>query len=109
MAKKMFFSFVAFGLILGFVGSTLAFAPGNDRKGKYLYRNNCRTCHMDGGTATALGPNSKTMAQWERAFEKYERLECAKEWETLSETDRLDILTYLYNHAFDSPAPATCD
>lgn len=109
MAKKTVFSLMALTLVFSLIGTCLAFEPGSDRKGKYLYRNSCRTCHVDGGTATPLGPNSKTMAQWERTFEKYERLECVKEWEGLSETDRNDILTYLYNHAFDSPAPATCD
>lgn len=109
MAKKTFVSIIAITLVLSFIGVCLALEPGNERKGKYLYRNNCRTCHKDGAGAPPLGPSSKTQAQWERAFEKYERLQCAPEWEKLSEADRNDILTYLFNHAFDSPSPATCD
>lgn len=109
MVKKTFVSIITITLVLSLIGICLAFEPGNERKGKYLYRNNCRTCHKDGATATPLSPTSKTQAQWERAFEKYERLQCAKEWEKLSEADRTDILTYLFNHAFDSPSPATCD
>jgi mono/diheme cytochrome c family protein len=95
--------------ILSVAGAAFAFEPGNERKGKYLYRSNCRTCHMDGATAPALGPMDKTQAQWERVFETYERLECAAEWEKFSDSDRTDMLTYLYNHAFDSPSPATCE
>ncbi|OQX63494.1 MAG: hypothetical protein B5M56_02735 [Desulfococcus sp. 4484_241] len=81
---------------------------GNEKKGKYLFRKNCRSCHIDGGSAKALSPNSKTQAQWDRAFKKHERLQCADEWKKLSEKDLKDILSYLYNHAFDSPSPATC-
>ncbi|MDY6823431.1 MAG: cytochrome c [Thermodesulfobacteriota bacterium] len=84
-------------------------ADGNDRKGKYLYRKSCRTCHDGGAAAQALSPNSKTQAQWQRAFERYERVECVDEWKKLSQNDLNDIYTYLYNHAYDSPQPATCE
>ncbi|MBC2714366.1 MAG: cytochrome c [Desulfobacteraceae bacterium] len=109
MTKKIFISFIAMVMVFSFIGVSFAFEAGNERKGKYLYRSNCRTCHKDGASATPLGPNNKTQAQWERTFEKYERLDCVKEWEKLSESDRNDILTYLHGHAFDSPSPATCD
>ena len=81
---------------------------GNENKGKYLFRKNCRSCHIDGGSAKVLSPNTKTQAQWERTFKNHERLDCAEQWNKLSETDLQDILSYLYNHAFDSPTPATC-
>jgi hypothetical protein len=80
---------------------------GNDRKGKYLYKKNCRTCH-DGSSAAVLSPNSKTQAQWQRSFAKYERLDCIEEWKKRSPKDLTDIYTYLYNHGYDSPQPATC-
>lgn len=80
---------------------------GNGRKGKYLYRKSCRTCH-DGSQATELAPNSKTQAQWERTFSRYERLECVEEWEKLSDQDLTDIFTYVFDGAYDSPQPATC-
>lgn len=80
---------------------------GNDRKGKYVFRKNCRSCH-DGTKASSLSPNSKTQAQWQRTFEKYERLECVAEWKKNSDSDLKDIYTYLYNHGYDSPQPATC-
>jgi hypothetical protein len=80
---------------------------GKDRKGKYLYRKSCRACH-DGSSAKELSPNSKTMAQWERTFKKYERIDCKAEWAKHSHSDLNDIYTYLYNHGYDSPQPATC-
>jgi hypothetical protein len=95
MTKKTVFSLMALTLVFCVVGTCLAFEPGDERKGKYMFRKNCRTCHIDGGTATPLGPNSKTMAQWERAFEKYDRYECVAEWNKLTPEDRNNILTYL--------------
>ncbi len=103
-------------LIAGFIGSFvgIAFAAstftpdGVDRKGKYLFRRDCRSCH-DGSGATELSPNSKTMAQWEREFGRYERLDCAEEWNKLEHADLNDVYTYLYGHAYDSPQPATCE
>jgi mono/diheme cytochrome c family protein len=109
MRKKTFISLIAMVMVFSFIGASYAFEAGNERKGKYLYRSKCRACHKDGASAKALGPTDKTQAQWERTFAKYERLDCAKEWEGLSEADRNDILTYLHGHAFDSPSPATCD
>ncbi len=98
---------VCFGFVM--IGTSSAIEKGNERKGKYMFRKNCRSCHIEGASATPLNPNSKTQAQWERAFDRFERFECADEWNKISESDRTDILTYLYSHAFDSPSPATCE
>lgn len=110
MGKKLLMVLIALCFLLVMVGTGFAGGKkkGNEKKGKYLFRKKCRACHIDGGAAKALSPNSKTQAQWARAFTKYKRLKCVDEWNKLSEKDRKDILSYLYNHAFDSPAPATC-
>ena len=98
-------------LLLGSFGAALAGPEfsndGNDREGKYLYRKNCRTCH-DGSAASELSPISKTQAEWQKTFANYGQLECAGEWNELEQQDLTDIYTYLYNHAYDSPQPATC-
>ena len=110
--KKML-SLILMLVLLGGLGIAVAansFTPdGNDRKGKYLYKKNCRTCH-DGTKeqVQVLSPSTKTQAQWQRAFEDYERLDCVAEWQKLSQDDLKDIYSYLYNHAYDSPQPATC-
>ncbi len=80
---------------------------GNDRKGKYIYRKNCRVCH-DGSSASTLSPNSKTQAQWTRTFERHERLACADEWNNQSPAELNDVFSYLYVHAYDSVQPASC-
>lgn len=108
MLKKMILVLITVGFIVSTFGAAMAFQKGNDRKGKYLFRKTCRTCHKDGASAKALGPNSKTQAQWERTFKNYERLDCADHWKKLSDSDRKDMLSFLYDHAYDSPTPATC-
>ncbi|MCF8030349.1 MAG: cytochrome c [Desulfohalobiaceae bacterium] len=84
------------------------FSPdGNERRGKYMYRKNCRSCH-DGSSAKELQPNTKTQAQWQSDFDGYKELECTEEWDKLSRSQLGDIFTYLFKHAYDSAQPATC-
>lgn len=80
---------------------------GNARKGKFLYRKHCRTCH--GSTASDLSPLSKTQAEWTALAESHAAIPCAKDWAEVGEGDRKDIFAYLYGFAKDSPTPAKCD
>jgi hypothetical protein len=102
-----------FGLI--FVG--LAFGDGgpagNKRKGKYTYRKVYKACFERGEVDSKkpiLNPDSKTQAEWTDTFEnkEFEQFRCGEEWNSLSETALLDIYTYLWNFAADSPTPAKC-
>ncbi|MBU8850098.1 MAG: cytochrome c [Desulfobacterales bacterium] len=108
MVKKL----SALGMILVFmavfIGVAIAEGKGNSRKGKYLFRKSCRTCHTDGAAAKDLSPVSKTQAEWVKTFEALDTLQCKEEWANLSEQDSLDIYSYLHGHAFDSPSPAKC-
>ncbi len=94
--------------LLGCIGLVMAAGKGNARKGKYLFRKNCRTCHMNGGTAIELSPISKTQAEWEKVFAQCNQLECKDVWAKLSEKDVQDMYAHLYGHAYDSPSPAKC-
>ena len=109
--KKLFGTILTISFIVSFVciafGATQFTKDGNERKGKYMYKKSCRTCH-DGSGSVELSPNSKTQAQWERTFGRYERLDCTDEWSKLEHNDLNDIYSYLYNHAYDSAQPATC-
>jgi hypothetical protein len=82
---------------------------GHSRKGKLLFRKNCRVCH-DGGKAQELGPFKKKIKEWDGIFakDKYKEYQCKAEWEKLSEQDLLDILTYLRAGAADSQVPRGC-
>lgn len=95
------------GLILALAVVSMAFAEGNARKGKYLYRQKCRTCH--GVNASDLSPNSKTQADWKKTFAKPEAIKCAKDWKGVTPEERADIFSYLHDFAKDSPSPAKCN
>jgi mono/diheme cytochrome c family protein len=97
----LFFVFAAIGIVI-------AADKGNARKGKYLFRKNCRTCHCEDGSAKPLSPIDKTQAQWDEVFKSIDKLPCSKEWAQLSEKDRSDMYAHLWGHAFDSPSPAKC-
>ena len=94
--------------VLAAIGMVMAADKGNARKGKYLFRKNCRTCHCEGGSAKALSPIDKTQVQWDEIFKDIDKLSCSKEWAKLSEKDRGDMYAHLWGHAFDSPSPAKC-
>ena len=90
------------------LGISVAEEKGNSRKGKYLFKKSCRTCHSEGATAKDLSPVSKTQAEWEKTFAARDTVECKDEWAKLAEKDSIDIYAYLHGHAFDSPSPAKC-
>ena len=109
MRKKIASLFIIFFMCFGVIGLSLAQEKGNARKGKFLFRKNCRTCHVQGGSAKELGPNSKTQAQWDEIFKNIDKLKCKDQWAALSEKDKLDMYAQLWGHAFDSPSPEKCE
>ena len=50
------------------------------------------------------------MKEWKEIFEgkDFSTFGCDEEWAAASDTDVLDIYSYFYNFAKDSPTPATC-
>jgi mono/diheme cytochrome c family protein len=97
---------VATALITVFaVSMAFAMGGGNARKGKFLYRKNCRTCH--GSSASDLSPADKTQAEWTALFSDKDKIKCSPDW-TVNEKDLNDIFTYLHDYAKDSPSPAKC-
>lgn len=96
-------------MIVAFASSAvLAAEGGNSRKGKYLYKKNCKTCHVSGAEGGELTPLSKTQAQWDRFFQKDQHKQKAGVWEKFSEKDLKDINQFLFDHAVDSDQPETC-
>lgn len=109
MKNRIWMTIVSLFLIFSFVNVAVAVEiDGNKRKGKHLYRTTYKACH--GQDAVPVSPDSKTQAQWIRVFEKnkWDVFGCEETWNTLSEDDLQDILSYLHGHAFDSPSPAKC-
>lgn len=82
---------------------------GNEAKGKFYFKQTCKTCHVRGEKGNEITPLSKTQAQWQLYFEKGKH---AKGTEPLSKylsPEQLhDVQTFLFNHAVDSPQPETC-
>lgn len=118
MLKKSIITFLVIIFTLVFVSILFASATadgpgGNDRKGKYTYRKVCNACFKAGDVDTAtpkLSPADHTRAEWKTIFENksFKEFGCESYWEALSDKDILDIYSYFWGHASDSPTPATC-
>ena len=113
MFKNLIISTLALIMLLGVSGQVFAGEEGDARKGKFTYRKIYKSCQEKGMTDTSkppISPDAKTQAQWKRVFDKkqFDIFGCAEEWAKLDEQQLLNIYTYLYDHAADSPSPAKC-
>ena len=112
MTRRILSILLCAAFLFASIGLVAASGKGNARKGKYLFRKNCRSCHSEGATGDRVGkplsPLTKTQAEWKKVFDSYQSLACKDVWESMSEQDLLDIFTYLHDHAYDSPSPAKC-
>ncbi|MBU0729511.1 MAG: c-type cytochrome [Proteobacteria bacterium] len=94
--------------LVAFTASTVVAAQGNPKKGKFLYKKNCKTCHVKDGDGAELTPVSKTQNQWTRFFEKDKHKKNPESFNNLSEKDIRDIQQFLIDHAADSASPQLC-
>ncbi len=82
---------------------------GNETKGRFYFKQTCKSCHAKGASGGEITPMSKTQAQWERYFMAGKH---NKGTELLSkhlnDEQLRDAWVYLVNHAVDSPQPETC-
>ncbi len=114
MKRNFILIITALFFLAATAAASLASGPdGNKRKGKYTYRKVYKSCFERGEMAMKkpfINPSDKTMAQWKRFFDKkdYSEFKCSPEWSELSDAEILDIYSYLYNYAADSPTPAKC-
>lgn len=115
MFKKSIVTIMVFAFTL--VSFSMAFASegpdGNKRKGKYTYRKVYKACSANGEIESAtpkLSPADKKKADWKDIFETrtFDEFGCQDHWAGLADKDILDIYTYFYNSAADSPTPAKC-
>jgi cytochrome c5 len=94
-----------------FLALPLAAEPkGSDTKGKFYYKKNCKSCHVEKGSAAVLTPLSHTQAQWRKIMDggKHGKAGTAFTPKFGTPEQLLDIKTFLINHASDSPQPETC-
>jgi mono/diheme cytochrome c family protein len=82
---------------------------GNEAKGKFYFRQTCKPCHVKGEKGGEVTPLVKTQAQWESYFAKGKHMKGTEALSKYMTPEQLnDALTFLYNHAVDSPQPETC-
>jgi len=82
---------------------------GNEGKGRYYFRQTCKECHVKGAKGGEITPLTKTQAQWRAYFVKAKHAGGAEPLvKVMTDTQLLDVQTYLVNHAADSLQPETC-
>ena len=82
---------------------------GNEGKGRFYFRQNCKSCHTKGQSGGEVTPLSKTMAQWMKYFEAGKHAKHTEALTKIMTDDELRyISTYLVAHAADSLQPETC-
>lgn len=107
MNKQLLIS-VAISVMLLFALDAVAAEGGNPKKGKHLYKKECKVCHSANSEGSELTPMAKTMSQWDRFFEKNKHKAKPDVFKALSEKELKDIQQFLYDHAADSEQPQTC-
>ena len=86
-----------------------AIEGGNAKRGKELAKEKCKHCHITGAEGGTMTPLSKTQRQWERFYTKDKHNKLAPgTWGQINQQELLDIMQFMYDHAADSPQPATC-
>lgn len=82
---------------------------GNEGKGKYYFKQTCKTCHTKGAAGGEVSPLTKTIAQWRTYFTKGRHSGAAESLTKFMPAEQLiDVQTFLVNHAADSLQPETC-
>jgi cytochrome c5 len=102
--------FIAIILVVGITASVLLAAEkGSETKGRFYFRQTCKTCHSKGAAGGEITPLNKTMAQW-RAYFAAGKHNHGKEPlpKVMPEDQLLHASTFLIAHAADSPQPETC-
>ena len=98
-------------LVVVFLSVGLAFAADgpNAKKGKYLWKTNCKTCHVGGAEGGVLSPSTKTAKFWTDFFDKPNANPVINEkCKKFPEANMKDIRQYMLEHAKDSDQPETC-
>ena len=96
-------------LILSLAVAVSAAGKGSETKGKYYFKQTCKTCHTKGAVGGEITPLNKKMTQWTTYFQAgkhgHGKEPLAK---YLSEEQLRDVQAFLTNHAADSLQPETC-
>lgn len=109
MFKKSFKFLIVISVLFFFL---LFFAGKKEKSGKDLFKENCKSCHIEGGKAKAISPADLIQKQWERFFkEEYEKVHKDlkdSEIEKLTKEELEAIKKFVIEHAADTEKPETC-
>ncbi len=102
--------FTLVSLIIGAfcVTSAMAIDGGNPRKGKYLFKKNCKSCHSEGAEGGEIVPKTKISSRWDSYFEEGKAEHPGDIFKKLSDKDLKDINQFLFDNAADMPGEETC-
>ena len=81
---------------------------GNPKKGKFLFKKYCKTCHIASAACGEVTPLTKTQAQWDRFFETDKHSKNPEAVKNITPEEMKDIQQFLFDHAADSDQPQTC-
>ena len=91
------------------VTTAAASSKGSETKGRYHFRQTCKTCHTKGAKGGEITPLSKTMTQWRGYFKAGMHGRGKEPLSKYLEQDQLlDVHAFLVAHAADSLQPETC-
>ena len=100
---------LALFLCLAVVSALSAASKGSETKGKYYFKQNCKTCHAKGAVGGEITPLNKKMSQWTAYFQAGKHARGKEALNKVIPDDQLrDVQTFLTNHAADSLQPETC-
>lgn len=80
----------------------------SSRRGKKVFKKNCKVCHTRDGEGGKLSPLQKTQAQWRIYFRKDMHSDRPDIWKGMSEKQQKDLLKFFLDFALDSDQPETC-
>jgi len=100
------------GLLASFASAGQTNVPGgkgNEGKGRYYFREQCKSCHSKGAVGGEITPLNKTMAQWRSYFAAGKHNHAREPLSKVMSDEQLrDVATYLVAHGADSLQPETC-
>lgn len=80
----------------------------SSRRGKKVFKKNCKVCHTRKGEGGKLSPLQKTQAQWRIYFKRDMHKDRPEVWQGMNKKQRKDLLKFFLDFALDSDQPETC-
>ena len=105
----IFLSVALFLMAFTLSAAVSAEKKGNQAKGRYYFRQTCKTCHAKGAAGGEITPLSKTMVQWKTYFTAEKHSKGSEPLTKVMPPEQInDVHAYLVEHAADSLQPETC-